>query len=768
MVKLSLCLIVKPSDKEAKLLDRCLNSTAKYVDEICITTGKNKEVERVAKKYNCKVSYREWDDSYENARNFNFKQATGEYIFWLDADDIVKGADNLPQVMKKIDEEGIDAGVMDYLYDFDEDGVCIVKHKKARIIRNDGCVKWVGEIHEDFEEQRKLNSFFIKGIQIVHLTDNERIEESKERNLKIAFEVLRKKPDDPRSYWLVANAFLSKGDNKNAIEYYKKFIPISSSEIEILTAYHRTAAAYMALGEWEKAIQCEFKVIEIRPWFPDGYLGLGELFYKRNQFKKAKEFLLQGISKEIPEDEYIVWNPRDYDFNPLRMLADVYFELSKPKEAKMCLEECLKIYPFHKEIKRLVGVLDKEVEKIDKIDEICEKAEKINDKGKLKKLLDSVPVELKSHPKICHLRNVHFIKKESSGKDLTIFCFYTSEPFNPDIVRDVGRGGSEEAVCQVSERLANKGWNVDVYANTGLYKPKKFGKVNWKPFWEFNLRDKVDVFISWRHPMIFDFKEINADKKYVWLHDVIKPNEFTPKRVDKIDKIFALSKWQRNLFPEIPNKKFFITGNGINLGDLEKVKEKRNPYRLIYTSSPDRGLKCLLKLFPLIKKEVPEAEFHFFYGWGVWDTMYQNDVGMMKEKKEILALMEQPGVFNHDRVGQEQILKEYAKSSIFAYPTEFVEISCISAMKAQALGAIPVATNVAALNETIQFGLKVEAEDIYSNNEAQTEWVQGVVNLLKNPPTESDREPMIKWARKNFSWDNIVENWHKLFNEKNK
>jgi glycosyltransferase involved in cell wall biosynthesis len=137
---------------------------------------------------------------------------------------------------------------------------------------------------------------------------------------------------------------------------------------------------------------------------------------------------------------------------------------------------------------------------------------------------------------------------------------------------------------------------------------------------------------------------------------------------------------------------------------------------------------------------------------------------MAKEKQEILRLLDQPGVFEHGRLPQTEIIKEYGKASIWAYPTEFTEISCITAMKAQAMGAIPITTNVAALDETVRFGLKIDAHDIYKNEDAQQEFVNGVVNLLKEPPTEKDRKEMIDSTREYFSWDKVAQQWNTIIN----
>jgi len=765
-MKLSLCIIVKADDSEAFYLDRCLDNVASMVDEICVTiTGKKGQVpkiEEVCKKYKAKVSYFDWINDFAAARNFNFFQAKGDYILWLDADDIVKGAYALMTIADRMEKEEIDVGITDYLYDFDEYKQCIVKHRKTRIIKNDGCVKWVGKLHEDFENQRHLNAYFVEDIQILHLTDPKRIQIAKERNIKIALEMFEK-DKDPRNYWNVANAYVALGQNNEAIEYYKDFINLSGAEMEVFTAFARLAGAYLALEVYDEAKDCAFEMMTMRPWFPDPYLILGEIYYSMGRTRHAKEFLIQGLTKEIPEDEYIVWNPRDYDYNPLMILARVYVTLAEPKKAKKCLESCLKIYPKNERVKGLIKAIDKEIKACDEVEKVCEEARNITDKKKLKELLDSVPDELKAYPKLCHLRNIHFVKKESSGKDLVIYCFTTFEDFNPDVVMKEGRGGSEEAVVHMSNLLADMGWNVTVYASCG-YKAKKYGKVWWKPFWSFNMRDKQDVLISWRHPLLFDYKEVNAVKKYVWLHDVLEPKEFTPRRLEKIDKIFALSKYQRELFPSIPDDKFIITGNGIDPKVFNK-KIERNPYRLIYTSSYDRGLKCLLKLFPVIKKAVPKAELHIFYGWDVWDSMNADNPSKVKEKKDLLKLIEQPGVIEHGRVNQEQIIEEYQKSSILVYPSEFQEISYISGMKAQAAGCIPVTTTRAALDETIQFGLKVDSQKIYTDMFAQDEWTNGVIELLKNPPSEDKRKEMMEWAKKNFDWKKVAEAWNKEFTE---
>jgi glycosyltransferase involved in cell wall biosynthesis len=143
-MKLSLSMIVKASDDEALLLNRCLRSVSSFVDEINITiTGENDMCERICKQYGANVSHFTWVNDFSKARNFNFSQATGDFILWLDADDILRGGEKLKETVEEMEKNHIDTVIFPYLYDFDSNGLCTVRHLKTRIVKNDGCVTWV-------------------------------------------------------------------------------------------------------------------------------------------------------------------------------------------------------------------------------------------------------------------------------------------------------------------------------------------------------------------------------------------------------------------------------------------------------------------------------------------------------------------------------------------------------------------------------------------------------------------------------------------------
>ena len=187
----------------------------------------------------------------------------------------------------------------------------------------------------------------------------------------------------------------------------------------------------------------------------------------------------------------------------------------------------------------------------------------------------------------------------------------------------------------------------------------------------------------------------------------------------------------------------------------------RNPKRCIYTSSYDRGCQHLLEMWPKVKQDVPDAELHLFYGWQIFDQMYANNPSSMSWKAKIEELFKQPGVTHHGRIPQKDLVKEYEESGIWAYPTHFGEINCISAIKAQAYGCEPVVVNYAALRETVQYGRKIEG-DIY-DQETKDKYLAQLIDALKNPMSEEKRQEMSNWAKEKYTWSKIASDWDKEF-----
>jgi glycosyltransferase involved in cell wall biosynthesis len=189
----------------------------------------------------------------------------------------------------------------------------------------------------------------------------------------------------------------------------------------------------------------------------------------------------------------------------------------------------------------------------------------------------------------------------------------------------------------------------------------------------------------------------------------------------------------------------------------------RKLQRVIYTSSYDRGLEHLLGIWPEVKKAVPKAELHVFYGWQLFDIFFAHHPASFEWKQKLVNKMKELGVVDHGRLPQPDLKKFMQGSGVWAYPTHFGETNCISGIKAQAYGCEPVVSDYAALHETVQFGRKVKG-DIYTKR-IREKFKKELIDALKHPMTPAKRKTMMAWAKKKYSWNTIARQWGELFKQ---
>lgn len=780
-MKIALAMIVKESDEEANLLDRCLKNVSPHVDGIFVAvtyksgfTRESEMMNAVLKKHKANVAYFPWENNFSEARNFSFKMVNYnqavkyDYILWCDADDQFRGLEKLRSTIEE--NPTVDAFAFWYLYEFDDEKMPTVVHKKTQVVRNDGCAEWKGALHEDLCETRMIEHKLITGIDRMHFPAENHQAEVAKRNIEISANEAQLKPDDPRVYFNLGNSYLGDAQYEKAKECLTKFMSLSNSNEEKYIAIMRLAAIEDKLGNKDKAIQQMQLAIGMQPNYSDAYLKLGELYFSYDEMDNAEHYLLTGIIKKPPYNEVIVFNPRDYDYNPMSLLAKVYFRKNRPDLALPMLRGCLQIYPNNKRLKGYVKEMEKETTRIEKVVKIVQKLDGITDIAEIKLALTKVPKDLRSHPAICAIRNKFFIKTQSSGKDISYYCGMTSHEWNAEMAKTKGIGGSEEAVVNLSKQWAKQGYNVTVYNSCGVEQMVSDG-VTYKPFWEFNIKDKTDILVVWRHPKMLDY-DLNAGKVFVDLHDVLPKGEFNEKRLQKIDKVLVKTEFHKSLFPNIPDNKFAVIPNGMDF-ELFNQKIKKDRYLLVNTSSPDRSMDVLPELFKRVKKQVPKARLKWAYGWDIFDNSYSDDSHMMEWRNKIQKDMDDAGIETVGRLSQKECAKLYLEGNILAYPTEFAEIDCITVKKAQACGCIPITTDFGALKESVKFGIKVHSpktKDNWARNakwsygiedkSVQDEWILAVVNKLKEPLTA--RDSMKEWAEK-FNWNLIAKRWIDLW-----
>ena len=115
--------------------------------------------------------------------------------------------------------------------------------------------------------------------------------------------------------------------------------------------------------------------------------------------------------------------------------------------------------------------------------------------------------------------------------------------------------------------------------------------------------------------------------------------------------------------------------------------------------------------------------------------------------------LKQDGIKELGRLGHKDLLKEYCKSAIFAYPCTYAgEINCIAFTKAVACGCYPVTNDYAVLAERNQFGMVAKDE---------TTFKEYLIDALK----KSYSDPIDQEYVEENSWDTVAADWNgRLFN----
>lgn len=190
---------------------------------------------------------------------------------------------------------------------------------------------------------------------------------------------------------------------------------------------------------------------------------------------------------------------------------------------------------------------------------------------------------------------------------------------------------------------------------------------------------------------------------------------------------------------------------------------KNRQHTLGYFSSYDRGLSFLLFMWPDIKKEIPDAELHIAYGWDLFLKAHHTNPERMRWKESIDQLMQQDGIVHHGRVGKHDLTKLRRLCGVWAYPTSFDEINCITALECQRDGCVPVVINRAALKETVMSGIKVEGD--IQTLDVQENYVKELIGLMRDEKRWNEESEKAQKVIEGYDWESIASQWVTVFEE---
>lgn len=265
----------------------------------------------------------------------------------------------------------------------------------------------------------------------------------------------------------------------------------------------------------------------------------------------------------------------------------------------------------------------------------------------------------------------------------------------------------------------------------------------------------------------------NGKPNILVLHDL--PNDTSAQHLreaasrDRFSVIAPVSNWQAqmyNAFLGVPYEKMRVMYNWTDPLPVHEMPNASDPYyrpiKIVYHTTPHRGLELLIPVFYRLVELVPNIELHLYssfkiYGWDQRDAPY----------KELFKLAdEHPKIFNHGTVDNDEIRKILPTMDIYAYPSIWPECHSLAMIEAMLAGVSIVTDNFASLPETTMgFGYQSNYSENYQ------ELANGYASVLKKaiddhrfryPEVREHNNRMIEHVKRHYTTEVAVPKWHQL------
>lgn len=262
-------------------------------------------------------------------------------------------------------------------------------------------------------------------------------------------------------------------------------------------------------------------------------------------------------------------------------------------------------------------------------------------------------------------------------------------------------------------------------------------------------------------------RKIEEDKiRVYWLHDLPQDPETShlkdPASRDRFHKLVFCGNWQYNQYVNMlgvpPNDKCVVLDTPIE--PIQLIEKPTDEVRLIYTSTPQRGLALLVPVFVELAKKNPKLRLDVFssfsiYGWNEADKPYEE---LFK------TCMEHPQIHYHGSQPNE-VVREYLQNAhIFAYPSIWQECNSRALIEAMSAGCLCLHPNLAGLGDT-SGGLTSMYQFIDNPNVHAAKFyhlLANAIEIVNTDPAKNYLRFVKQYADVRFSVAKIASQWEDL------
>ncbi len=338
-----------------------------------------------------------------------------------------------------------------------------------------------------------------------------------------------------------------------------------------------------------------------------------------------------------------------------------------------------------------------------------------------------------------------------------------------------GIGGREGALIRLSREWARAGHEVTnfvptqkperIYDDSGgffEFVPNKMATTMFATF-------PYQAIVAWECPEVFadprvvernPVRLLEMQCAHLELSNLDAANEFATG-------VVGLSEWHTGfLVSQGIEGPFYVLPNGVDLEFYPYRERKGLPrrQRFFYSSSPDRGLIHLLRLWPTITQLLPGSTLTIAYGLRkyiaerIWSHRREGEMTV-----EIAAPLKQPGITDVGQISHRELAKIQCASTMLAYPCDTIaptETGCITVIEAMAAGCPVVTTDCDCLED--EFG---GASVISPLPFRPDDYLGAIMTVVEDKATYIDLSARGREFAEGRQWKLIAPKWLELFEQ---
>lgn len=228
-------------------------------------------------------------------------------------------------------------------------------------------------------------------------------------------------------------------------------------------------------------------------------------------------------------------------------------------------------------------------------------------------------------------------------------------------------------------------------------------------------------------------------------------------------KLIFVSNWQMGLYClhyKIPPSMCEVMLNAIEPINFEPEQKIIDRVRIGYWSTPHRGLNLLVPVFEYLAKKYDHVDLDVFssfnlYGWDERDKPYQD---------LFQQCIDHPRINYHGTVDN-QTIRDYAKTAhILAFPSTWLETSCLVLMEAMSAGMLCVHPNLGALFETAANWTSMYQFDEDPHRHAQKfqQELETAILGFDHPIIQTRLAGQKSYADVFYNWNDRASEWETL------